>query len=67
MFNGKDYLKCDLDPMNGLGSYVNTKSNRQYRMDPKNVGRYREPNHVDVMRTDGYKGPLKKRFRYADD
>ncbi|MBS0638068.1 MAG: hypothetical protein JSS12_11205, partial [Verrucomicrobia bacterium] len=56
------------DPKNGLGSYIHPESERQYRIDPKKVGRYDEPNHIDVSRPDKYNGPLgKKRFKYKDD
>ncbi|WP_193785809.1 polymorphic toxin type 37 domain-containing protein [Waddlia chondrophila] len=54
--------------MRGKGSYINPKNKRQYHIDPKYSGRYREPNHVDVSRPKGYEGNLpKKRFSYLDD
>ena len=67
-FKKKGYLPTGDDPLNGLGSYLNPKNKRQYRIDPYHVGQYREPNHVDVERLKNYRGPLgKKRFSYADE
>ncbi|CCB91993.1 putative rhs family protein remnant [Waddlia chondrophila 2032/99] len=71
MFVDKGY---DLRPgnpdlvMNGKGNYINPKNGRQFHIDPRNSGRYREPNHVDVSRPEKYNGSLpKKRFSYLDD
>ncbi len=67
-FIKKGYVPFGKDALNGLGNYINPKNLRQYHIDPKKIGRYREPNHVDVMRPKEYSGPLKKkRFSYAED
>ena len=68
MFTKKGFKPRGPDAKNGLGSYINLKNGRKYHIDPKGVGRYNEPNHVDVSRPNGYDGPLeKKRFSYADN
>lgn len=68
MFMKKKYPGFGKNLLNGYGNYINPKNARQYHIDPKNIGRYREPNHVDVSRPEGYKGSLgKKRFGYLDD
>ena len=68
MFYRKGFRRRGLDPINGKGNYINPKNKRQYHIDPNNIGRYREPNHVDVERLDDYIGNLeKKRFGYLDD
>jgi len=39
-----------------------------YLLDPKDWGKYRVPNHVDVNRPRDYKGPLdKEKFPYKED
>lgn len=68
MFIKKGFEPKGRDPKNGLGNYINPKNKREYHIDPKGVGRYRESNHVDVSRPEGYEGKLgKKRFKYKDD
>ena len=68
MFIRKGYEPLGKDCIKGYGNYINPKNGRQYHIDPKNIGRYREPNHVDVSRSDNYEGLLdKKRFFYEDD
>jgi hypothetical protein len=67
MFNDKGFQKSGRDPLNGYGGYVNPKNERSYHIDPKEFGKYREPNHVDANRLRGYKGPLdKKKFSYKE-
>lgn len=67
MFIQKGFDPKGPNPKNGLGSYVNPKNKRADHIDPQDVGRYKEPNHVDVSRSGDYKGPLeKKRFGYAE-
>ena len=70
------FTKKGFDPKGKLSkdygcfdSYIHPKSGRQYYMDPKMKGRYREPSHVDIGRARKYEGPLegkKKRFGYLD-
>jgi hypothetical protein len=68
MFTKKGYEPRGSNPRIGRGCYYNTKRKRQYHIDSRNQGRYREPNHVDVDRSDDYEGPLdKKRFAYLED
>ncbi len=68
MFIKKGFDPHGLDPKNGLGNYINPKNERQYHIDPKDVGRYREPNHVDISRLENYTGSLeKKRMAYKND
>ncbi|CRX38697.1 conserved hypothetical protein [Estrella lausannensis] len=68
MFRKKGFDPEGPDALNGLGNYINRKNGRQYHIDPKHVGRYAEPNHVDVGRAKAYSGNLgKKRFGYLDD
>ena len=56
------------DPIRGKGGYYKENVKHTYHIDPEGVGRYREPNHVDVSRPRGYRGPLgKKRFPYKRD
>ena len=67
MFLEKGFLDIGKNPQSGLGSYLHPVNKRQYRIDPKNTGRYAEPSHVDISRPKQYKGPLtKKRFIYKD-
>ena len=67
-FTKKGFTKNGPDPAGGTGGYVNPKTNRSYHIDPKEWGKYREPNHVDVNRPRGYKGPLdKKKLPYKED
>lgn len=61
MFKNKGFTTSGRDPMNGNGGYVNPRSGRSYHIDPKEYVNYREPNHVDVNRPRGYKGPFEKR------
>ena len=68
MFIEKGFEPKGANPIKGSGSYINPRNGRQYRIDPENAGRYQEPNHVDVSRSQEYKGELdKRRFAYADD
>ena len=68
MFRKKGYDPVGDDAMKGLGSYLDEKKHRMYRIDPRKTGRYDETNHIDVFRSKGYLGPLKKkRFSYLDD
>ncbi|MFZ0564944.1 MAG: hypothetical protein WAM28_01960, partial [Chlamydiales bacterium] len=68
MFIEKGYFPVGKDPLAGQGSYINPKNLRQYRIDPYNMGRYREPSHIDIGRPKDYTGHLgKKRFLYFDD
>jgi RHS repeat-associated protein len=68
MFTKKGYTKSGPDPAGGTGGYVNPKTGRSYHIDPKEWGKYREPNHVDVNRLRDYKGPLeKKRLPYLEE
>ena len=60
-FRQKGFQPSGPDPMSGYGGYTNPRSGRSYHIDPKEYGRYREPNHVDVNRPRGYKGRLEKR------
>src|SRR5690606_1925753 len=54
--------------MRGKGSNINPKNKRQYHIDTKYSGRYREPNHVDVSRPKCYEGKLSKyRVSYLHD
>ena len=67
MFKDKGFRESGPDPLNGKGGYVNPKTGRSYHIDPKEYGKYREPNHVDVNRPRDYKGPLdKKKFLYQE-
>lgn len=61
MFMDKGFRKSGPDPLNGYGGYVNPKTGRSYHIDPKEYGKYREPNHVDVNRLRDYKGGLDKK------
>ncbi|WP_027671346.1 polymorphic toxin type 37 domain-containing protein [Rheinheimera baltica] len=61
MFMDKGFRKSGPDPLNGYGGYVNPKTGRSYHIDPKENGKYREPNHVDVNRLRDYKGGLDKK------
>jgi hypothetical protein len=68
MFRGRGLDPKGLDPLNGKGSYIHPKSGRKYCIDAKNKGRYREPSHVDISRSENYTGPLKKkRMIYKDE
>ncbi|RWX43396.1 toxin 37 [Candidatus Electrothrix marina] len=68
IFTKKGFTKSGPDPAGGTGGYVNPKTGRSYHIDPKNWGKHREPNHVDVNRPRGYKGPLnKKKLPYLED
>lgn len=68
MFTKKGYTKSGPDPAGGTGGYVNPKTGRSYHIDPKDWGKYREPNHVDVNRLRDYKGPLeKKKLPYLEE
>jgi RHS repeat-associated protein len=68
MFTKKGFTKSGPDPAGGTGGYVNPKTGRSYHIDPKEWGKYREPNHVYVNRPRGYKGPLdKKKLPYRED
>lgn len=68
LFIKKGFKPEGKDCVNGLGNYIHPKSLREYHIDPRNVGRYRKPNHVDVSRPEKYNGPLpKKRLGYKDD
>ena len=63
MFRKKGFESRGPDPINGYGGYVNPKTGRSYHIDPKEYGKYREPNHVDVNRPKG--SPLtKKKYPY---
>lgn len=65
MFAKKGFTRRGDDPVGGTGGYVNPKTGRSYHIDPKEWGKYREPNHVDVNRSRGYKGLLeKKKYEY---
>ena len=67
MFTNKGFTKSGPDPAGGTGGYVNPETGRSYHIDPKEWGKYREPNHVDVNRLRDYKGPLdKKQLPYAE-
>ena len=67
MFEKKGFIKSGKDPKNGQGGYTNPKTGRSHHIDPKEYGKYGEPNHVDVNRPRGYKGPLsKKKFSFKD-
>ena len=67
MLRKRGFTTSGSDPAGGPGGYINPKSGRSYHIDPKDWGRYREPNHVDVNRLKSYKGPIKKRkFDYQD-
>lgn len=61
MFTKKGFKKSGTDPAGGTGGYVNPKTGRSYHIDPKEWGKYPEPNHVDVNRPRNYKGPLEKK------
>jgi len=68
MFTKKGYTKIGPDPAGGTGGYVNPETGRSYHIDPKDWGKYREPNHVDVNRLRDYKGPLdKKKLPYLEE
>ncbi|MES9957649.1 MAG: RHS repeat-associated core domain-containing protein [Sedimenticola sp.] len=71
MFSKKGFTKSSKpghDAVDGYGGYVNPKTGRSYHIDPKGWGKYREPNHIDVNRPRGYKGPLdKKQLPYKGD
>jgi RHS repeat-associated protein len=68
MFTKKGFTKSGPDPAGGTGGYVNPKTGRSFHIDPKDWGKYREPNHVDVNRPRDYKGPLdKKKLPYKED
>jgi len=67
MFRDKKFRPKGPDPLNGRGNYVHPKSGRKYHIDPKNKGRYREPSHVDVSRSEGYTGSLKKKSMIYKD
>ncbi|WP_162264046.1 RHS repeat-associated core domain-containing protein [Candidatus Protochlamydia naegleriophila] len=68
MFVKKGYIPKGTDPMNGKGRYINSINNREYHIDPQSNGRYREINHVDVMRLENYESGLpKKRMAYQQD
>ena len=47
MFLKKGFEKRGPDPINGYGGYVNPRTGRSYHIDPKNFGKYKEPNHID--------------------
>jgi hypothetical protein len=68
MFREKKFEAKGDDPMNGIGSYISPKG-RKYHIDPQNVGRYREPNHVDVTHSEKFKKLKlkKKRFAYREE
>lgn len=67
MFKDKGFRESGLDARNGKGGYVNPKTGRSYHIDPKEYGKYREPNHVDVNRPRGYKGAVdKKKLPYKE-
>lgn len=61
MFRKKGFDPEGPDALNGMGNYLNPKNGRQYHIDPKYFGRYREPNHVDVGRPAKYSGKLGKK------
>ena len=68
MFRNKGFVPEGRDCLKGRGNYINPKNQRQYHIDPKDTGRYREPNHIDVSRPKEHFGDLsKKRFGYLDD
>ena len=68
MFTNKGFTKSGSNPASGTGGYVNPKTGRSFHIDPKNWGKHREPNHVDVNRLRGYKGSLdKKKLPYKRD
>jgi len=68
MFKKKGFTKSGPDPAGGTGGYVNPKTGRSYHIDPKDWGKYPEPNHVDVNRLRDYKGPLeKKKLPYKEN
>ena len=58
MFTKKGFTKSGPDPAGGTGGYVNPETGRSYHIDPKDWGKYQEPNHVDVNRLRDYKGLL---------
>jgi hypothetical protein len=58
LFLSKGFDLRGVDCMRGKGNYINPKNGRQYHIDPKDVGRYQEPNHVDVSRPKNYTGSL---------
>ncbi|CAG9000318.1 MAG: hypothetical protein CENE_02313 [Candidatus Celerinatantimonas neptuna] len=67
MFIAKGFEKRGPDPANGTGGYVNPKTGRSYHIDPKEWGKYPEPNHVDVNRLKSYDGALdKKKLPYKE-
>ncbi|MDK9757033.1 hypothetical protein KIV40_16865 [Vibrio sp. D173a] len=67
MFTDKGFEKRGPDPANGTGGYVNPKTGRSYHIDPKEWGKYPEPNHVDVNRLKSYDGALdKKKLPYKE-
>jgi RHS repeat-associated protein len=67
MFKNKGFTTSGPDPISGNGGYVNPKTGRSYHIDPKEYGKYREPNHVDVNRPRDYRGNLeKKKFDYRE-
>jgi RHS repeat-associated protein len=61
MFTKKGFEKRGPDPAGGTGGYVNPKTGRSYHIDPKEWGKFPEPNHVDVNRAKSYKGSLDKK------
>ncbi len=68
MFLDKGFEAKGPNPKNGFGNYVNPKNGRTYHIDPHNVGRYCEPNHIDISRPKNYDGLLeKKRMIYKND
>lgn len=67
MFERKGFRMSGPDPINGKGGYINEKTGRSYHIDPKEYGKYREPNHVDVNRVRDYTGKLgKKKLPYKE-
>ncbi|MEH6444800.1 MAG: polymorphic toxin type 37 domain-containing protein [Oceanospirillaceae bacterium] len=61
MFTKKGFQKKGIDPAGGTGGYVNPKTGRSYHIDPKEWGKFKESNHVDVNRARSYKGSLDKK------
>ena len=67
MFTDKGFEKLGPDPANGTGGYVNPKTGRSYHIDPKEWGKYPEPNHVDINRLKSYNDTLdKKKLPYKE-
>jgi hypothetical protein len=61
MFTKKGFEKKGLDLAGGTGGYVKPKTGRSFHIDPKEWGKFKEPNRVDVNRARSYKGSLDKK------